>query len=212
MGNDSSKRDHSRLGSEMVRSTEIYQGTAYRYNSTDLEELKKDTLKLKLSLRNFIEIVDDILNFDEDEDESDQHLETRLLFKVKHNQTLIHTITRDLERQSKIFDSQKNEVLIILVKEVVSIVNSYTNSLLMAIKRYKRQALDSEGRCSYEYLRSGVHAEPHFIKVTDLVYDIISEHQDVDAMLLQLMSTETERQELERGVVMMLVYGRQNLR
>ena len=41
------------------------------------------------------------------------------------------------------------------------------------------------------------------------MYDVIGEHQDVDSMLLQLIDTRAQREELEGDVITVLVFWRE---
>ncbi|KAH9515380.1 hypothetical protein Btru_014306 [Bulinus truncatus] len=218
MGNDTSKRDSSSFGSEMLTARDIYGDEVQRTDDLEhLAQMREESLRLTLGLARMVEALEDVMS-DPDVEMDEGKTEARLLAMAKHNQAIIRGLARDLEDRAKVFSLEVNEKLMVVVKEVVSAVNGYMNTLLMIIKKLKRVATSAaqHRKCldGLQRTRYGViHSPPKPpARASDVEFDIICEHQDVDAMLLQLVESERDRQELERGVIMMLVYGRLNLK
>ena len=174
-----------------------------------VDELWEDCLALKNGLLILSEAIDDIFE-DEESEETTPELETRLQGLVKMNQGLVGSLTRDLERNARLVCQwpDSNEKLITLVRELVSIINNYIAMLIRNIRKLRKlivEMLQANPRtASSEASRAPLSNG----KPARLVYDVISETQDVDAMLIQLQRTQKQREELERDIVTVLVCWR----
>ena len=174
-----------------------------------VDELWEDCLALKNGFLILSEAIDDLFE-DEESEETTPELETRLQGLVKINQDLVGLLTRDLERNAKLVCHQPewNENLITLVREIVSVINSYMAMLIRNIRKLKKLIVDMLQENPKTASSSAAKGSLEKGKPSRLVYDVISETQDVDAMLMQLQRTQKQREELERDIVTVLVCWR----
>ncbi|GFN96675.1 hypothetical protein PoB_002318100 [Plakobranchus ocellatus] len=210
MGNkQSSGRTHTSDGEEMG-SARFFRGSISETERVrGVDELWQDCLSLKDGCHILAEAIDDIFE-DDDSEETTPELETRLQGLIKVNQTLVCSLTRDLERSAKLVCSrpESNDSLIILVRELVSVINGYMAMLIRNIRKLKRLIMEmlmanpSTSSLETKKLRQ---SKP---KADCWVYDVISDTQDVDAMLIQLQQTQNQREELERDIITVLVCWR----
>ncbi|XP_059156906.1 uncharacterized protein LOC131941604 [Physella acuta] len=200
MGNSHSSHQHE--GSEMFSSSEL--GGRQAENLCEMGELLEDCANLKSAVQRLARAVDGIF-MNEEAEESTTTMEQRLLAMTHSNQTLVQKLTRNLEQHAKLVNrgQERNEELIKLVKDLVATVNSYMTMLIFNIRKLKRllseiKPYSDEGGRWTKRSSSGRLEN-------NLIYDVIADQQDVDAMLLQLLETEKQREELERTIVMVLV-------
>lgn len=174
-----------------------------------VDELWEDCLALKNGFLILSEAIDDLFEDDESE-ETTPELETRLQGLVKINQDLMGSLTRDLERNAKLVCQRPegNENLITLVREVVSVINSYMTMLIRNIRKLRKLIVDMLQEHPKTASSAAAKGSLHNGKSSRLIYDVISETQDADAMLIQLQKTQRQREELERDIVTVLVCWR----
>ncbi|GFR72115.1 hypothetical protein ElyMa_000370200 [Elysia marginata] len=197
------------LGEEMgtVRYYRVTQGDASLPRTVD--QLWEDCLALKNGFLILSEAIDDLFE-DDDSEETTPELETRLQGLVKINQDLMGSLTLDLERNAKLVcqKPESNENLITLVREIVSVINSYMTMLIRNIRKLRQLIVDMLQDSPKSVSSVAVKGSLKNGKRSRLVYDVISETQDVDAMLIQLQRTQRQREELERDIVTVLVCWR----
>lgn len=196
MGNRKSHFDQSMIGSEMCSTKEFISHSLNSESLCDMEELWADCLALKDGVQQLTEAIAELFLDNKDVHEGVAETEQKLQAIIKSNQAIVHKLTRNLEQHSKVVDEvQRNEHLMTIVKYLVSTVNSYMTMLIRNIRKLK--SLISKMNHS--------SVESNFEQM-DYFYDIISEHQDVDAMLEQLIDTEIHRQNMEESIIMVLVF------
>lgn len=188
----------------MFSSSELNGRQADAESLCEIGELLEDCAQLKAAVQRLARAVDGIF-MNEEAEESTSTMEQRLLAMTHSNQTLVQKLTRNLERHAKLVNQgqENNELLIKLVKDLVATVNNYMTMLILNIRKLKRllsemKPFSDEGSHWTKRSSSGKLE-------TNLIYDVIADQQDVDAMLLQLLDTEKQREELERTIVMVLV-------
>ena len=185
---------------------------------TPLSELEVDLQALREGVNNLSLSIDQIFDEKEDPNDPNNNLESRLQGMTRLNQELILLLTVQLERHAKHVGAGKeqNERLMTIVRQLVDIVNRYMAMLILNIRKLKR--LISEIDASHTSSGSR-HTRPHhplYLPQTpgnttsaQLVYDVIGEQLDVDSMLIQLIRTRHQREELEGDMVTVLVFWRE---
>ncbi|RUS70375.1 hypothetical protein EGW08_021861 [Elysia chlorotica] len=174
-----------------------------------VDELWEDCLALKNGNLILAEAIDDLFE-DEGSEESAGELETRLQGLVTINQGLVGQLTRDLELNAKLVchQPQWNENLIMLVREIVSVINGYMAMLIRNIRKLRNLIVEMLQGNPKTASSMAAKSSLSKTKPNRLVYDVISETQDVDAMLVQLQKTQKQREDLERDIVTVLVCWR----
>ncbi|CAL1538071.1 unnamed protein product [Lymnaea stagnalis] len=201
MGNSNSTADDSIKGSEMRDAEELKTGVSDTEPLCDVTELQTECLQLKRGVRILALAIDNIF-YNDDSGESARDMETRLLALTSRNQAIVQKLIKNLEGHARLVHqgSDKNEVIMAMVRDLVTTINGYMAMLIRNIRKLKR--LVSETRAVKRVPKAAASEAGS----DRLVYDVIGDHQDVDAMLIQLMETAAHREELEKDIVSVLVF------
>ncbi|XP_055886053.1 uncharacterized protein LOC129926405 [Biomphalaria glabrata] len=197
MGSEQSNLNDSDTGSEMASAKDISVEEGDAVQLCSLSDLHDECIQLRAGVKLLAEAIDDVFG-ERETSSAPTNTEKKLLEITRSNQDIVRNLAKSLEKHAKLFDQGKNEQVMAIVREVVSSVNSYMHMLITNIRKVKRLISEADGAPQRSDRRSG-RAN------SELVYDVISENQDVDAMLLQLMDTLAEREELEKDIIKALI-------
>jgi len=182
-----------------------------------VSELEADVQALEHSVDNLAQAINAIFEEDDDQDGPNFDIEEKLQGMTRTNQDLVLHLSTQLERHAKAVGNtgrQQNEVIMKLVIKTVTLVNKYMALLALNVKKLKRMISEIDAN-QLTFWNRNSNRKPLYLptkkadRSKDLVYDVIGEHQDVDSMLLQLIDTRAQREELEGDVITVLVFWRE---
>ncbi|BFZ00053.1 hypothetical protein BsWGS_03092 [Bradybaena similaris] len=198
MGNRHPRLDQSMVGSEMA-STREFANRSFRSPLCDMSELWRDCLALRNGVERLVETLNEIFIDKGNTEKVKSRIRLKLQAILKFNQAVSRKVIRNLERHAKIVDRgiQQNELFMFIVRDFVSSVNTSMTMLVRNIVKMRRLILEMQPSLELPRVPTG-----------NLVYYVVSDSQDVDAMLRQLVETERHRERLENYIVSVLVCWR----
>ncbi|CAG5132871.1 unnamed protein product [Candidula unifasciata] len=198
MGNKQTQLDPSMVGLEMASARE-FTNRRLVASLCDMQELWRDCLALRNGVERLVETLNEVFVDKDGSEKMTNEIRQKLNAVLKFNQAISRKITRNLERHGKMVDRsiQQNEQLMFIVKDFVASINTSMTMLVRNIIKMRR--LISEMQPSLGLTR---------VPKGNLVFDVINDNQDVDAMLRQLVETEGRRESLENYMVNVLACWR----
>lgn len=198
MGNRHPRVDPSMVGSEMS-STRKFAKDNLRSPLCDMSELWRDCLALRNGVERLVETLNEIFLDKDNTEKVKSRIRLKLQAILKFNQAVTHKVIRNLEQHARIVDRgvQQNELFMFIVRDFVSSVNTSMTMLVRNIVKMRRLILEMQPSLELPRVPTG-----------NLVFDVVSDSQDVDAMLRQLVETESHRERLENYMVSVLVCWR----